>query len=124
MLGTDTTAISEGQSENSQKNLVLQRRLLYYAHHPQFISHRLQQLDRETSQEKIIENSSVGLSVTGNTIGFCKSEMAYSFLVSFRTLFFKECVQKQPIVTTSSGTRLSVGERNIPGTTDFAGASG
>lgn len=43
----------------------INRRLLYYAHHPQFISHRLNQLDRETSVEQLLKSSSATVSLTG-----------------------------------------------------------
>lgn len=93
MLKTDATGISEDHKANNQKNLVLQRRLLYYAHHPQFISHRLQQLNRETSQEKIIENSSVGLSIFGILLAFVNRRwLILSLLAS--GLFFLKHVSK------------------------------
>lgn len=47
----------------------INRRLLYYAHHPQFIEHRIRQLDKETSVEQIVEGSSVILSLLGILLG-------------------------------------------------------
>ncbi|MEM6843129.1 MAG: hypothetical protein AAF944_02735 [Bacteroidota bacterium] len=70
MLENNGIGISEKHHAENKKNLVMQRRLMYYAHHPQFINHRLSQIDRETSLEKVIETSSVALSLGGVLLGW------------------------------------------------------
>ncbi|WKN42543.1 hypothetical protein [Tunicatimonas pelagia] len=93
MLETNGIDISESQRADSQKNLVLQRRLLYYAHHPQFINHRINQLERETSLEKIIENSSIALSLTGIVLAFVSNRRWLVLALLASGLFF---LKKEP----------------------------
>ncbi|MEQ9438226.1 MAG: hypothetical protein RIG62_04230 [Cyclobacteriaceae bacterium] len=51
------------QATNADKQA--NRQLLYYAHHPQFIDHRIHQLDKELAIEQLIETGGATLSLTG-----------------------------------------------------------
>ncbi|MGB3586222.1 MAG: hypothetical protein WBA23_06760 [Tunicatimonas sp.] len=88
MSSTNGIGISENRRVDNQKNLILQRRLLYYAHHTQFISHRIDQLERETSLEKIIENSSVVLSLSGIILTFVSNRRWLLLSLLASGLFF------------------------------------
>ncbi|MEM8967910.1 MAG: hypothetical protein AAGE93_15940 [Bacteroidota bacterium] len=88
MLEANGIGISENHHAENKKNLVLQRRLMYYAHHPQFINHRIGQLERETSLEKVIENSSVALSLTGVLLGWLSNRRWLFLSVLATGLFF------------------------------------
>ncbi len=93
MSATNGIGISEDRHADNQKNLILQRRLLYYAHHPQFISHRIDQLEQETSLEKIIENSSVALSLSGILLAFVSNRRWLLLSLLASGLFF---LKKEP----------------------------
>lgn len=83
--GIDTPhTITEEDSANQKVN----RRLLYYANHPQFIEHRIYQLDRETSLEQLIGNGTVSLSLTGMVLALLSSRRWLIISVLATVLFF------------------------------------
>nr|WKN34993.1 hypothetical protein K4G66_21690 [Tunicatimonas sp. TK19036] len=61
--------IADTETVNPKYDKQINRRLLYYAHHPQFIEHRIQQLEKETSVEQVVEVGSVSLSLIGLILG-------------------------------------------------------
>ncbi|MEM9670945.1 MAG: hypothetical protein ACFB15_19925 [Cyclobacteriaceae bacterium] len=83
--GIDTPHTFESEDSDSQK---INRRLLYYANHPQFIEHRIGQLDRETSVEQLIDKSAASLSLGGILLALLSNRRWLIFSVLTSLLFF------------------------------------
>jgi len=83
--GIDTHHHVTPDDTTSQK---INRRLLYYANHPQFIEHRIKQLDREASVEQVIDNGTASISLAGILLALLSSRRWLIFSLLSTLLFF------------------------------------
>jgi hypothetical protein len=83
--GIDTPHTVTSNDTATQK---VNRRLLYYANHPQFIEHRISQLDRETSVEQVLNNGTASLTLTGVLLALLSSRRWLVLSVLATVLFF------------------------------------
>jgi len=90
--GIDTHHHVTAGDTTSQK---INRRLLYYANHPQFIEHRIKQLDRETSVEQVIDNSTASISLAGMLLALLSSRRWLILSVLASLLFFLKGQSKE-----------------------------